>query len=831
MSRFARWCVRHRWLVIIGWLVALVVLVGVARGAGDAYANNFELPESDSQEAMDLLEEKFPSQSGATAQVVFHTTEGLVADAAVREPMGEVFAEIAELPHVVGVESPYEQGRDRAISSDRRTAFATVQFDAPAPELDGEVTDAVTDTAQAAATDTLQVELSGGAVGPETSESERYGLIAAVIILLVMFGSVVAMGLPIITALCALAAGMSVIGLMTHVLDIANITSVMAAMISLGVGIDYALFIVSRFRAQLAQGRPVEDAVVTAIDTSGRAVLFAGLTVVIALLGLLLLGIRLLQGMAVGTSVGVLFTMIAALTLLPAVLGALGHRVNKLRVPGRHPERAPAVSPFWDRWAQMVQRRPWTTFLLSGGLLVLLLVPAFSLRLGSSDAGNDPEDSTTRQAYDLLADGFGPGFNGPLLVVAELPDAGGIADVKALAADVGDDPGVAGVTPVTPNPDGDIATFQAYPSSAPQDEATSDLVHHLRDDLIPDSTRGTGLDVHVGGSTATFIDLGELITERLPLFIGGVIALSLLLLMAVFRSILIPLKAAAMNVLAIAAGFGVLVAVFQWGWLGDLFGVTRVGPVESFLPVIVFAILFGLSMDYEVFLLSRVREEWVHTGDNSRSVRAGLGATGGVITAAALIMITVFGSFILGGERITQELGLGMASVVLLDAVVVRMALVPSVMELMGRFNWYLPRWLDRLLPRVNIEGSVPVPMAQDRRVQRRQERILVALALATLAQRVEELADAQARNGHQPAEDPLVTSVARLDAGRPDAPPDADAHEHARRVARLLLRPLAARALLSALGRDGADGLDPGVRDALLSAQSTLTDHSKEDR
>ncbi|MGQ0774717.1 MAG: MMPL family transporter, partial [Pseudonocardiales bacterium] len=458
----------------------------------------------------------------------------------------------------------------------------------------------------------------------------------------------------------------------------------------------------------------VDRAVVATMNSSGRAVFFAGITVVIALLGLMVLRVPLVQGMAIASALAVLLTMLASLTLLPSVLSLVGRRVNRLRLPGRHPERNATLSARWSRWAQFVQHRPWPVLLISAGLLVLLIIPAFSLRLGASDAGNNPTSTTNRQAYDLLAAGFGAGFNGPLVLVAQLPQPGDTTVIDDLSDVIRTDPEVAQVSPPRLNPTGDTAVIQIFPRSSPQDEATTDLVHRLRDDLIPDHTANSA--VHVGGITATFIDLGTTLTDRLPWFIGGVVALSLVLLMVVFRSIVVPLQSALMNLLSIGAAFGVLVAVFQWGWGADLLGVTRTGPIESFVPVIMFAILFGLSMDYQVFLLSRVHEEWLRTGDNAHSVRIGLSATGGVITAAAAVMIVVFGSFVFGGQRVTQEFGIGLAAAVLLDAVVIRSALVPAVMQLLGRANWYLPASLH-WLPRLHLEPTpAQEPVSGNRR-------------------------------------------------------------------------------------------------------------------
>jgi putative drug exporter of the RND superfamily len=719
VTRLARACCRYRWLVIGGWLVAVVLLTWLASVTGANYRADLDLPGSDSAQALTLLEENFPGLAGDSSQIVFHTSAGQVTDAEVQDGVAAVLDRVAALPHVAGVQSPYDSS-SLQISADGRTAFATVQFDAEAVDLPDTAVEDVIDTAQSAQTSTLRVELGGQAIAQvddPTQGREAVGLIAAVVVLLLTFGSVVAMGLPIVTALFGLGVGLSLVTLLTHVLNVIDVAPVLASMMSLGVGIDYALFIVSRFRTALAE-RPdgndragVDRAVVTAMNSSGRAVLFAGITVVIALLGLVVLGVSFIQGMALASALAVLLTMLASLTLLPAVLSLVGRWINKLRLPGRHLERSATRSPRWSRWAQFVQHHPWLTMVISAGLLVTLAIPAWSLRLGASDAGNNPTSSTTRQAYDLLANGFGPGFNGPLVLVAQLSPSGDTKVVDELSDVIRADPEVIQVSPPQLNPTRDTAVIQVVPRSSPQDKATTDLVHRLRHDIIPSSIGGSNA-VHVGGVTATFIDLGTTLTGRLPWFIGGVVVVSLLLLMMVFRSIVVPLKAALMNLLSIGAAFGVLVAVFQWGWGAELLGVAREGPIESFLPVIMFAILFGLSMDYEVFLLSRVHEEWLRSKDNSGSVRIGLSATGGIITTAAAVMIVVFGSFVIGGQRTTQEFGIGLAVAVLLDAVVIRSALVPAVMQLLGRANWYLPgwlHWLPRLHPEATTEDSARV--------------------------------------------------------------------------------------------------------------------------
>jgi RND superfamily putative drug exporter len=476
-------------------------------------------------------------------------------------------------------------------------------------------------------------------------------------------------------------------------------------MIGIGVGIDYALFIVTRYRQGLHDGMDPDSAVVKAINTSGRAVLFAGCTVVVSLAGLFLMGIDFVRGLAAGACLAVAVTMIASVTLLPSVLGFVGHTIDRLRLPWTRSQATSEQRGFWYRWSRIIQRRPWPAVAVGFVALAALAVPVFSIRLGSSDASNLPTSDTTRRGYDLLSTGFGPGFNGPLQLAVEVP-AGGAASVGRLHDALAATPGVASVGPARVNPAGDAALMQVYPTTSPQDQRTVDLVHHLRNQVLPQATAGTGLTAHVGGITASFEDVASRLSARLPLFIGAVLALSFLLLMTVFRSVVVPAKAVVMNLLSIGAAYGILIAVFQWGWGKGLFSVGKSGPVESFIPMMLFAILFGLSMDYEVFLLSRVKEEHDRTGDNGLAVADGLSVTARVITAAAAIMVTVFGSFIFGDNRVVKEFGLGLAAAILIDATLVRMVLVPATMELLGEANWYLPRWLDRILPRIHIEGE-----------------------------------------------------------------------------------------------------------------------------
>jgi RND superfamily putative drug exporter len=515
------------------------------------------------------------------------------------------------------------------------------------------------------------------------------------------------------TAIFGLVASFAVIGLGAHVLDFPIFITSFAGMIGIGVGIDYALFIVTRYREGLHHGHSVEDSVAEAIGTAGRSVLFAGTVVVIAMLGLLANGIPFVSALGLAGATVVALAVVVALTLLPAMLGFAGHAIDRWSIPFFHATDTGDTSSVWYRFSEMIQRRPLPYALGALAVLLVLSAPVLDLRLGFSDAGNTSEQQHSRRAYDLLAEGFGPGFNGPLLLVFDLKDAGANAQdgIKRVSDAVAGWPGIAVVTPPIPSPSGDAAIVTAIPTAAPQDEATQTLIHDLRDTVLPPAVQGTGMNVYVAGGTAAFIDIGDRITERLPLFFGAVIGLSFILLMAVFRSLVVALKAAVMNILSIGASFGVIVAVFQWGWGDAVLGV-KSGPIETFLPMMLFAILFGLSMDYEVFLISRIREEYTRTGDNASSVAHGLAVTARVITAAAAIMICVFASFVLGPDRIIKEFGLGLATAIFVDATVVRLVLVPATMELLGKANWWLPRWLDRTLPNLDVEGRRPETVA-----------------------------------------------------------------------------------------------------------------------
>jgi RND superfamily putative drug exporter len=609
--------------------------------------------------------------------------------------------------------SPYTPEGAAQVSPTGTVAFATVTLDRQAQDLSIPYAKDFVRTAEAASGERVVVAVSGQlaswAMEPAIGGT-GLGIITAGIVLFLVFGSLFAMAMPLASALVALGTAIQVIGLLSNVMKMPEFSTELVMLIGLGVGVDYALFIVSRHRQGLQAGRDPGSSVELAMDTSGRAVLFAGAIVCVALLGMFALGVNFLYGMTAAASIGVLFTMIAALTFLPAMLGFVGPRIlsrrqrRKLAAGGHRPV---THHGFWARWSRLVEGRPILYGALALLVIAILATPFLRLRLGLSDQGNDPEGTTTRVAYDLLAEGFGPGFNGPLQLVAETTTPEQSAAMEQLATTIQGQPNVAAVTPITtiPAKDGSqVELFVVYPASAPQDAATTDLIDSLRTDVIPAAVGTSGATVYVGGITAIFADFAAVLNGKLPVFIGAVVLLSFLLLTMVLRSLLVPLKAAVMNLISIAAAFGIVVAVFQWGWLGGLIGVYRPGPVEAFLPVMLFSILFGLSMDYEVFLVMRIHEEWLRTGDNREAVRLGLSATGGTITAAAAIMIVVFGSFILGGQRVIKEFGVGLSAAIFVDAVVIRTALVPAIMLLMGKANWWFPRWLDRVLPRIHVE-------------------------------------------------------------------------------------------------------------------------------
>jgi RND superfamily putative drug exporter len=710
MVRVSRWCIAHRRWVIGAWVAVAVLTTVIAGTVGRQYSTDFSLPGTEAQHVVDLLGSQFKAQSGDVDTIVFHTAKGSVDDPAVRNALTPVLARVAKMPHVTGVVSPYSSEGAVEVSKDRRTAFATINYDRRANLLADATGQPVLDAINAVKVPGLTLAAGGQvienaegfSIGPATS----VGVLAALIILLLTFGSLSAAGMPLVTAGLGLITGIALIGLGTHVTSMSNVAPELAIMIGLGVGVDYALFIITRFRENHARHGDVQRSIVEAMDTSGRAILLAGTTVIIALLGMFATGVTFLYGLAIASVLAVLCVLLASLTVVPALLGAWGNRVVRPTRRARRREARGEVprESAWRRWSVVVQSRPWP--LAAGALAIMLvcLVPVLGLRLDSSDAGNDPSSTSSYRAFNLLSAGFGPGFNGPLEIVAQLENPGQQSELAALRAAVAKTPDVVAVTTPRLAPSGKVAVMEAYPASAPQAQATTNLVNHLRGDVLPPFETSFAGRPLVGGFTAGSIDFSHVLATKLPLFIGIVIVLSALLLFVIFRSLVIPVQAALMNLLSIGGALGVTVVVFQNGFLAGVLGVTK-GPVEPWIPVLMFAVVFGLSMDYEVFLISRIREEWVRQRDANAAVTDGIALTGRVISAAAAIMICVFLSFMLGDQRSIKEFGFGLAVAVFLDALVVRCVLLPAVLEILGPVTWALPDWIDRRLPRIRIEG------------------------------------------------------------------------------------------------------------------------------
>ena len=750
---------RRRYVVAI-WFVVLVALAGAVGSLGSSFSTQFNLPDVESAEGFTLLSDRFGAEeSGRSGTIVVRSEGGFTA--AQQDALNTYFSQL-DARDDMGVVSPFTQAGARQVAPSGDIAFATVSL---ASDLDSAEQFAEVFAEMKAIEPEVagaQIEYGGEVFAEfEAPTSEVLGLAFAIVILIFAFGSVLAMGLPIGTAFGGIAAGVLVVTLLSNLLTMPDFATTLGVMIGLGVGIDYALFIVTRYREARHRGRDCAAATAEAVDTAGRAVLFAGITVVISLLGMLIMGVSFMNGMAVGASITVLFTMIASITLLPALLGFVGERVEVTRwrgviaaglvalalvgvglkqnalliaaplgglvllagsfipffkrpLPTRRVKPMPETLPYkWSRW---VQRRPWLSLVIGVGVLGALTLPVLGLRLGFADEGNYPSDTTTRRAYDLLAQGFGPGFNGPLTLVAAVDSPEQLAAAQALSDVLATTPGVVSVSPAVPN---DVAAptavlWNLYPTGSPQSAEAADLVERLRGDVVPSVVGESGLDVKVTGSVAVNVDFSSYLADRLPVFFAVVLLLSFVLLMAVFRSLLVPLKAVLMNLLSIGAAYGAVVAVFQRGWGASLIGLGGSAPIDPWLPVMMFAIVFGLSMDYEVFLLSRVKEEYDRTGDNELAVADGLAKTARVITAAAAIMVFVFGSFVLDPTRSIKMFGFGLAVAVFLDATVVRMLLVPATMELLGYRNWWLPRWLNRVLPKIDVEGSSPVSDAAD---------------------------------------------------------------------------------------------------------------------
>ena len=707
LYRLGHFCVRRRRSVTASWLALLVLSVAAAATLGGETTDSLELPGTESQAAIDLLSERFPSQSGSSTRVVIATTGGrTLSDPETAESISTMFEAFSNVDGV-GIASP---PMPTAVSPGGRITFGEIRYPAGALDVEESTLEAVTAAVEEARSTGLTVELGGEVVPGRTMEppsQEGLGLVVAMVVLLLSFGSVLAMGLPIVTALVGLGIGVSAIGALSAFVDLSSVAPTLAIMIGMAVGIDYALFIVTRHRQNLASGIEVEESAARANATAGSAVVFAGITVVIAIAGLGVVGIPFLTVMGLAAAATVALAVLVAVTLLPALLGFAGTSIDRLRVPGirRRTGGADEAATFGSRWAAWVTRHRVPTLVAAVVFMGLLAAPAAGMRLGLPDDGVESRSTTQRRAYDLLAKGFGPGFNAPLTVVVDLRAAadGALEAVKNTLAVT---PGVLFVNEPIINPEGDTAILIAIPATGPADSRTEDLIDRLRHGVLGPIERARGVDVSVTGAVAANIDISTKLAEALPVFMMLVVGLITLLLLVVFRSILIPIKAALAILISIGSAFGVVVAVFQWGWLKEVVGLDETMPIISFLPLMMFAILFGLSMDYELFILSRVREDYVHKGDPQSAILTGLTSSARVITAAALIMVSVFGAFVLGDNPIIKMFGVGLSVAVLLDATIVRMVIVPALLSLFGERAWWLPGWLDRLIPNLDIEGE-----------------------------------------------------------------------------------------------------------------------------
>ncbi|MBA2280319.1 MAG: MMPL family transporter, partial [Acidimicrobiia bacterium] len=757
LRRLGRFAYRRHWPVIGVWVAAIVVLIGLSGATGNGYSDSFGDFESEATRGFELLEQFGESAGENQGSLVVLAPEGqTLAEPGLAAAATDLFDSTEAIDGFGQLVVTDLQVAPPGSDLGERLGFVFVQLSGDLNFSDGQkVAEEIRELIPTAEASGLEVYLGGQVfAGFETPESEALGLGFAVVILILAFGSVLAMGLPIGVALAGIGAGIAIVTMVSNLIPMPEFTSIIGIMLGLGVGIDYALFIVTRFREDLHKGMDPEEAAGHALDTAGRAVILAGTTVVISVLGMMVMGLSFIRGIAVGSAIAVVATLLASITLLPALLGLAGDRLEVTRrrgllaagflalalvAQGLGVETVPLVAfgaaviafvagsvlPWlrtplaprkqkdprqsgWYRYSRFVQHRAWLAALGGFAILAVLALPVFGLRLGFSDEGNLAEDTDARQAYDLLAEGFGPGSNGPLIIVTEVPAGTDPAALDAVTATLQSQPGrIAFALPPELNADGTVARWIALPTTAPQSSETADLVRDLRGPVLDEATAGTGLDVLVTSFTAMSVDFSDYLGGRYLPFFVVVLGLSFLLLMTVFRSVLVPLKAVLVNLLSIGAAYGVVVAIFQWGWGASLLGLSSSGaPIEPFMPMMLFAIVFGLSMDYEVFLLSRMKEEYDRTGDNANAVADGLAVTARVITAAALIMVVVFGSFILEDDRVVKLMGTGLAIAVLLDATIVRMLLVPATMELLGDRNWWLPKWLDRILPTIHVEGG-----------------------------------------------------------------------------------------------------------------------------
>ncbi len=706
-----RFCSRHHWPVIGAWVVLAIVLVVAGQASGDKTAENLTLPGTDSTIATELLEDNLPEQAFGSNPLVLEAPSGKLTDSKYAQGVAESVKRLEAIPFVNSAVSPLSKQGAQFLSKDRRIGYIPVVLSVGPGEIDETEANRVLDAARPAHEAGLETSIASY-VGqqlskPSTEKSDAIGLAAAVIILLFAFGTATAMMLPIVSAVIGLACALSIIRLLEQVAQIPGVASTLATMIGLGVGIDYALFIVTRHKLQLKDGMEMRESIARAVASSGGAVVFAGFTVVIALCSLAFAGIPLVATLGFTAAIAVVIAVCAAVTLLPAMLGALGPHIDSLRVQlGKtHPDDKKPHG--WLRWADWVADRPWTATIAALLILVVLALPIFQLELGQNDIGALPKDTTARQAYEGLDEGFGPGLNGPLLIASEFTSPAEAEKVlPGLEKAIGGAEDVAAVTEPTLDKQGTVAVFTVISESEPWADATISLVENLRDEVIPGALKGTEAGSYVGGQTAGYIDLATQIGEKLPLMIAIVVALSFVVLLVAFRSLLVPIKAAAMNLLSVAAAYGVVTAVFQLGWGSSLIGLDEPIPIVSFVPLLMFAILFGLSMDYEVFLLTQMREHFQEYGDARRAVIEGLANTGRVITSAAAIMVCVFTSFVLNGDPVVKEFGVGLAVAIAIDSTLVRCLLVPAVMVLLGERAWWLPRWLDRIVPHISIEGE-----------------------------------------------------------------------------------------------------------------------------
>jgi RND superfamily putative drug exporter len=705
LYRIGRIAGRHPWRVLATWVLIAASAFLLNTSFGGTTSETFRLPGAESQRAADALAQQFPQQSIVTSNVIFHDDGGLTRPE-IRASVAESVARLADVPHTIAVTDPFA-AEAPTLSADGKTAFATLAHDTDTIGVaEFDAADAATATARAAGVQVEYDSVLGYAKGDAEPGSEKIGVAVAIVILAVAFGSLVAMSLPIVTSLIAILIGVSAIGVLAGLMDVPEIANIVALMLGLGVGIDYALFILARHRQNLAEGMPVPESIGRANATAGLSVLFAGVTVVVAIAGLQVAGIPMLTTMGWASALMVVIAMLAAVTLLPALLGLVGRRVNSARLPfvKQRPANNPASRS--ARWASRVVARPVRYAVAAATVLGVLAIPLSAMQLGFAGPGNDGPSTTTRKAYDLIAEAYGPGANGPVQVVLEGEvTSGDGARLRVVEDALRAVDGVASVTPALVSPDGRLAVLALTPTTSPQDAATADLVERLRTDVLPDAVSATGLRASVTGGTAFSGDISSRLQERMPWFLGTVIGISFVLLTILFRSILVPLKAALLNVLSVAASYGVLVAVFQWGWGSGLIGVEQRVPIMPLAPMLMFAILFGLSIDYEVFLLSRIREQYLRHGRPAQAIVEGVGSTARVITSAALIMISVFAAFILMSDVTAKMFGVGLSVAVLLDVTLVRMVLVPAAMSLLGHRAWWLPAWLDRALPVIDLEG------------------------------------------------------------------------------------------------------------------------------